>query len=69
MTNQLHIGQTVSNFGQLAKVAGFHEVTGDPILQPLWNDGNTWLADAAKCEPLDETGEALRHKNGLVSFG
>ena len=69
MTTKLHIGQTVLNFGVIAKVAGFHEVTGDPILRPLWNDGTTWIADAAKCERLDETGETLRHKNGLVCFG
>ena len=69
MKNQLYIGQTVRNLGIIAKIAGFHETTGDPILRPLWNDGTKWLADAAKCEPLEEQGEALRHKDGLVSFG
>lgn len=70
MTNHLHIGQTVRNLGILAKVAGFHDITGDPILRPLWNDGAAWLADAAKCEPLDsEEVGALRHKDGLASIG
>jgi len=69
MTNQLYIGQTVRNLGILAKVDGFHEITGDPILRPLWNDGGRWLADAAKCEAVSDDAETLRHKDGLVSFG
>lgn len=70
MTNQLKQGQTVRNLGILAKVAGFHEITGDPILRPLWNDGTRWVADAAKCEPVDERPtELLRHQDGLVYFG
>jgi hypothetical protein len=65
MTNQLHLNQTVRNLGILAKVVGFHETTGDPILRQLWNDGSRWLADAAKCEPVDETpAEVWRHKDG-----
>jgi hypothetical protein len=63
----LSINQTVRNLGILAKVIGFHEITGDPILRPLWNDGTKWLADAAKCEAVDETpNEIFRHKDGLV---
>ena len=69
MTNKLQLNQTVRNLGILAKVVGFHETTGDPILRPLWNDGTRWLADASKCEPLDELTETLQHKDGLVSFG
>jgi hypothetical protein len=69
MTNQLYIGQTVRNLGALAKIAGFHETTGDPILRPLWNDGSRWLADAAECEPVGAGTETLRHKDGLVCFG
>ena len=70
MTNQLHLNQTVRNLGILAKVVRFHEITGDPILRPLWNDGTTWLANAAMCEPVDENpAEVLRHKDGLVSLG
>jgi hypothetical protein len=69
MTNQLCLNQTVRNFGILAKVAAFHEITGDPILRLLWDDGSRWLADAANCEPVEETAETLRHKNGLVSLG
>jgi hypothetical protein len=70
MTLQLHLNQTVRNFGTLAKVAGFHEITGDPILRPLWNDGTKWLASADKCEPVDETpAEVWRHKDALVSLG
>ena len=70
MTNQLHLNQTVRNFGTLAKVVGFHETTGDPILRSLWNNGSRWIADAAKCEPVDDepTG-VLRHKDGLVNLG
>ena len=70
MTNQLKLNQTVRNLGILAKVDGFHETTGDPILRPFYNDGSRWLADAAKCEPVDgnEAG-TLRHKAGLVSLG
>jgi hypothetical protein len=70
MTHQLHINQTVRNLGIIAKVAGFHETTGDPILRPLYNDGTRWLADAAKCEPIeDEPQAAWRHTDGLVSLG
>jgi hypothetical protein len=70
MTNQLHIGQTVRNLGAIAKVDAFHPVTGDPILRPLWNDGTRWLADAAKCETVDERPQtAWRCKNGLVWLG
>ena len=69
MTNQLYIGQTVRNLGIIAKIVSFHEITGDPILRPLWNDGTKWLADADKCEPLDRKDEVLRHKDGLVHFG
>lgn len=71
MTNQLQIGQTVRNFGIIAKVVGFHETTGDPILQAhdIRCGAERWLADAAKCEPLAETDTPLWHKNGLVCFG
>ncbi len=53
MTNQLYLGQTVRNFGEIAKIIGFHELTGDPILRPLWNDGTKWIASPEFCEPLD----------------
>ena len=70
MTHQLHIGQTVHNLGILAKVDSFHQITGDPILRSFYNDGSRWLADAAKCEPVDvKPAAALRHKTGLVSLG
>jgi len=68
MTNQLHVGQTVRNLGVIAKVTGFHGITGDPILRPLWNDGTTWVAKAARCEPLEEQPAALVQKTGLVHF-
>jgi hypothetical protein len=67
--NEMHIGQTVRNLGILAKVADFHEITGDPILRPFWNDGSLWLADAAKCEAADGDTSAVRHKDGLVCIG
>jgi len=70
MTNNLRLNQTVRNLGILAKVAGFDEISGYPILRPLWNDGTRWLANPAKCEPVDERpAELLRHKDGLVYFG
>jgi hypothetical protein len=70
MTNQLQVGQTVRNLGILAKVDGFHDITGDPILRPFYNDGSRWLADAAKCEPVgSESAEITRHKDGLVCLG
>ena len=70
MTNQLRIGQTVRNFGVIAKVDRFHEITGDPILRFLYNDGSYWVADAAKCEPIDEKpAEVYMHKDGLIAFG
>jgi hypothetical protein len=69
MTNQLHLNQTVRNLGVIAKVVGFHTITGDPILRSLWNDGTRWLADAAKCEAVDETpAEAFTHKDGLIAL-
>lgn len=70
MKNQLHLNQTVRNLGILAKIVGFHEMTGDPILRPLWNDGTKWLANAAMCEPADENpAEVWQHKDGLVNLG
>jgi len=61
-------GQTVRNFGVLAKVDGFHEVTGDPILRPLWGNGEWWLATAAECEVVSDTTEILRYKDGLLGM-
>ena len=70
MTNQLKLNQTVRNFGVLAKVAGFHEITGNPILRPIYNDGTSWLADANMCEPVTGAADTtLRHKAGLVCLG
>lgn len=69
MTSKLHIGQTVLNFGCLAKVDGFHELTGDPILRHLYNDGTRWIADATKCQPVKEATGVWRHQDGLVNFG
>ena len=69
MTNQLHLGQTVRNLGIISKVIGFHEITGDPILSLLWNEGTKWLADAATCIPLnDSPNESVGHRDGLVYF-
>jgi len=61
-----HLGQIVHNFGFTATVIGFHKITGDPVLQDI-NDGNKWIAEAAKCEPAGET--MLKHKHGLICFG
>ncbi len=65
MTN-LCLGQTVINFGFTATVIGFHEITGDPILEDV-RDGSKWIADVAKCEPAGEA--MLKHKSGLICFG
>ena len=67
--NAFPIGATVHNLGLLAKVVGHHEITGDPILRPLWNDGTRWLASAALCEPVGEPAAPLMHKDGLVANG
>jgi hypothetical protein len=64
----LQTNQIVRNFGVLAKVVGFHEITGDPILRDLYNKGGRWLAAADKCEPVEETA-SYRHKDGLVTLG
>lgn len=70
MKNQLQLNQTVKNLGILAKIVGFHKITGDPILRPFWNDGTRWLATAALCQVVDEhTVETQGHKNGLVNLG
>lgn len=68
MTSKFHIGQTVLNFGYLAKVDGFYQTTGDPILRHFYNDGSRWIADAAKCQPVKETAELWRHQDGLVNL-
>jgi len=65
---ELKKGQTVRNLGMLAKVDGFHEITGAPILRPLWGNGERWLATAAECEPVSDTAEILRHKDGLLGI-
>ena len=67
--NQLTIGAIVRNFGELCKVIRFHEVTGDPILRPLWNDGSEWLAKAELCEPVTALAAPLCHRDGLAIFG
>ena len=64
MKQSLAIGTRVTNFGQVATVVGFHEITGDPILQDV--DGLKWIADPAKCEILTE---GWMHKDGLVIIG
>ena len=59
----LRIGQVVSNFGVIAEVVGFHEITGDPILEA---DGiGKWIADPAKCRPAG----FVMHRDGFVLFG
>ena len=63
------IGATVRNLGLLAKVVGHHEITGDPILRPLWNDGSEWLAKAELCELIPAPAAPLCHRDGLVIFG
>jgi hypothetical protein len=64
----LHLNQIVRNFGTLAKVVGFHETTGDPILRNLYNKGERWLAAADKCEPVGDN-ISYRHADGLITLG
>ncbi len=61
MTQNLTIGQQVENFGHIATVIAFHPITGDPILRD--QDGLKWLADAAKCRPLEG---GMIHRDALV---
>ena len=50
---ELHIGELVVNLcygiAIIGKVAGFHEVTHDPIL--IDESGRKWVADRAKVIP------------------
>ncbi|MBR1477364.1 MAG: hypothetical protein IJ608_05315, partial [Lachnospiraceae bacterium] len=62
--NTLTIGTNVTNLVELATVVGFHEVTGDPILQDA--DGQRWIADADECEAPDKI---WMHKDGFVEIG
>ena len=62
--NTLTIGTKVRNLGELATVVGFHEVTGDPILQGL--DGSRWIAKPDLCEVLTD---GWMHRDGLVMMG
>lgn len=63
MTN-LTLGTTVENFGTIATVVGFHEITGDPILEAPGI--GRWMADPAKCSPVPGP---MKHRDGLVIFG
>ena len=62
----LPVANTVAGQRVYGVVAGFHKVTGDPILRDFNEPDCRWLADADKCEPLTETN--LRHKDGFVVF-
>ena len=61
MTQNLRIGQQVENFGEIGTVEAFHPITGDPILRD--QKGRKWLADAAKCTPLEG---GIIHPDALV---
>jgi hypothetical protein len=63
----LTLGTYVRNFGQIAKVVAYHEVSGDYVLQGT--DGKRWLADPHKCESAEVPQYAYCHKEGLVSLG
>lgn len=45
------IGTFVKNFGILARVIGFHEITGEPILQSL-DFGDKWVANPELCKVI-----------------
>ena len=66
--NEMTLGAQVTNFGVTATVAGFHPVTGDPILQD--EGGHRWVADAGKCEPAEPptAPTAWKHESGFVVF-
>lgn len=44
------IGTLVINFGQTAKVCGYHELANSLILEDA--AGMRWLADPGKCERI-----------------
>jgi len=67
MLNTFQIGQIVRNLGILAKVSGFHPVTNDLILRPMYADGTYWIADPSKCESVEDS-HYQQHKLGLVVF-
>jgi hypothetical protein len=52
------IGNVVINVGQIARVVGIHDTTGDPILKELRAHGRVvggkWVADPAKCRLLTD---------------
>ena len=69
MTNY-YIGQVVRNLGEiLSVVVAIDETNGDLVLRHLWNDGFTWRANPANCEPCGEPAASLRHRDGLMSLG
>ena len=59
----VQIGDTVINLNTKGVVIGFHEKTGDPILES--GEGMRWVADEEKCEILRE---GTRHRDGLITF-
>ena len=59
--NTLHLGQKVRNLGELATVVGFHEKTGNPILEGA--DGSRWIAYSDECEDPEEL---WKHSEGVV---
>jgi len=71
MNSTFKIGSFVRNFGNIAKVVGYHDITGDLILQGYSDGlhGTRWIADSAKCELIGEADATYIHKDGLVAFG
>ena len=57
---EFKIGQKVVNFKAVGTVIGFHEITGDLILEDV--DGLRWLADKKHCKPAQKTEE----KSGYI---
>jgi len=58
------LGTMVTNFGTTATVVGFHEGTGDLILEAPGI--GKWIADPAKCRPVEEV---VMHTSGLLVIG
>ena len=72
MNSNFKIGSFVRNLDlYIARIVGFHEITGDFILQGYSHgmNGTRWIADHTTCELIGEPDAPLRHKDGLVSIG
>ena len=68
--HKFEIGTLVKNFNHVGRVVGYHEISGDLILQGhgISIGGLKWIADPDKCEPFEPyiTETILKHKDALI---